>query len=117
MAGRWGAHKNQNIEFGGPAQVALSLDARRTLSTMCAELSTDFATREPDDRLIDHMKARTDRPFFPTMPDADADYLDVRTIHLDDVAPYVSGIDGVIHNTQPWRKSNDYALPIDNYSI
>ena len=101
MAGRWGAHENQNIEFGGPAQAGLSLDARRTLSTMCAELSADFATWEPDDRLIDHLKARTDRPFFPTLPDADASYLDVRPIQLDEVTPYVSGIDGVIHNTQP----------------
>ena len=101
MAGRWGAHENQNIEFGGPAQAALSLDARRTLSTMCAELSADFATWEPDERLIDYLKARTDRPFFPTLPDADAAYLDVRRVHLDDVVPHVSGIDGVIHNTQP----------------
>lgn len=101
MAGRWGAHENQNIEFGGPAQEALSLDARRTLSTMCAELSAEFAVWEPDDRLLDYMKSKTDRPFFPTWPDADAEYVDVRTINLDEIVPYVSGIDGVINNTQP----------------
>ena len=32
LAGRWGSHENQNIEFGGPAQQALSMNARRTLS-------------------------------------------------------------------------------------
>jgi len=101
MAGRWGAHENQNIEFGGPAQAALSMDARRTLSTMCAELSAEFAVWDPDERLIEYMKARTDRPFYPTAPDADAEYVDVRTIDLDGVVPYVSGIDGVIENTQP----------------
>jgi len=101
IAGRWGAHENQTIEFGGPAQSGLSMDARRTLSTMCAELSAEFAIWDPDERLIEYMKARTDRPFYPTAPDADADYVDVRTINLDEVVPYVSGIDGVIHNTQP----------------
>jgi 3-isopropylmalate/(R)-2-methylmalate dehydratase large subunit len=101
LAGRWGAHENQSIEFGGPGQAALSMDARRTLSTMCAEVSAEFATWEPDDRLVDYMKARTDRPFFPTRPDHDAAYADVRTLNLDEVVPFVSGFDSVIHNTQP----------------
>lgn len=101
LAGRWGAHENQSIEFGGPAQAGLSMDARRTLSTMCAEVSAEFATWEPDEQLISYMRARTDRAFTPVMPDADAHYLDVRTLNLDEVSPYVSGVDGVIHNTQP----------------
>lgn len=101
MAGRWGAHENQSIEFGGPGQAALTMNARRTLSTMCAELSAEFATWEPDDRLVEYMKARTEREFLATWPDPDARYLDVRTVHLDEVVPYVSGADGVILNTQP----------------
>jgi 3-isopropylmalate/(R)-2-methylmalate dehydratase large subunit len=104
IAGRWGAHENQSIEFGGPAQAALGLDARRTLSTMCAELSAEFATWEPDDLLIGYMKSKTSRAFFPTWPDPDADYIDVRNVHLDEVVPYVSGIDSVINNTQPLDK-------------
>jgi 3-isopropylmalate/(R)-2-methylmalate dehydratase large subunit len=79
----------------------LSLNARRTLSTMSAEVSAEFALWEPDDRLIDHVRARTDRPFWPTLPDRDAKYADVRRIDLDKLVPYVSGIDGVVHNTMP----------------
>ncbi len=101
LAARWGSHENQNIEFGGPGQAQLGMNARRTLSTMCAEVSVEFATWEPDDVLIAHMKARTDREFFPTWPDADANYVDVRTIDLGELVPYVSGIDGVIHNAWP----------------
>jgi 3-isopropylmalate/(R)-2-methylmalate dehydratase large subunit len=101
MAGRWGSHENQNIEFGGPGQAGLSLDARRTMSAMCAEVSAEFAIWEPDKRLLDHVAAKTDRPFFPTLPDKNADYVDVRRIDLDKLVPYISGVDTVVHNTMP----------------
>jgi 3-isopropylmalate/(R)-2-methylmalate dehydratase large subunit len=101
LAGRWGSHVNMNIEFGGPAMVNLSMDARRTLSTMCAEVSAEFALWEPDDVLLEHVRARTERPFEPTWPDPGASYIDVRRIDLSTLVPYVSGIDTVIHNTTP----------------
>jgi 3-isopropylmalate/(R)-2-methylmalate dehydratase large subunit len=53
------------------------------------------------------MRATTDRPFFPTHPDADAQYVEVRTIDLSKLEPYVSGIDGVIHNTSPLADFRD----------
>lgn len=101
LAGRWGSHENQNIEFGGPGQASLSLDARRTLSTMCAEVSAEFAIWDPDDLLLSHVKSKTDREFHATWPDEDASYIDVRRIDLDSLVPYVSGIDTVVHNTMP----------------
>jgi 3-isopropylmalate/(R)-2-methylmalate dehydratase large subunit len=101
LAGRWGSHVNMNIEFGGPAMASLGMDARRTLSTMCAEVSAEFALWEPDDVLLDHVRSRTDRAFQPTWADAGADYVDVRRIDLSSLVPYVSGIDTVIHNTVP----------------
>ena len=68
---------------------------------MCAELSAEFALWEPDDTLLAAVRARTDRPFVPTWPDQDADYADVRQIDLDQMVPYVSGIDSVANNTIP----------------
>src|SRR5919106_4762633 len=53
IAGAHGDHANQNVEFGGSALPHLSIDARRTLTTMGAELSAEFATFEPDEVLID----------------------------------------------------------------
>src|ERR1044071_7920804 len=47
IAGAYGDHANQNVEFGGAALTHLSIDARRTLTTMGAELSAAFATFEP----------------------------------------------------------------------
>lgn len=101
IAGRYGSHANQNLEFGGPGLAQLSLDARRTLSTMAAEVSAEFALWEPDETLLAHVRARTDRPFYPTWPDPDAEYLDVRTIDLAQVEPCVARPDTVVHNTLP----------------
>ena len=82
IAGKWGAHVNQNIEYGGPGMAGMSLNARRTLTTMGTELSAEFVIFEPDDTLIDYVKARNPKPFTPTMPDDDAVYKERRTIDL-----------------------------------
>jgi len=65
IAGTYGDHANQNVEFGGSALPGLSIDARRTLTTMGAELSAEFATFEPDEVLSAHVKARNPAPFEP----------------------------------------------------
>src|SRR5205085_495620 len=74
IAGTYGDHANQNVEFGGAALPYLSIDARRTLTTMGAELSAEFATFQPDEVLIDYVKARSPAGFEPQYPDADAGY-------------------------------------------
>src|SRR4051812_43829941 len=39
LAGRYGEHATLNVEFGGPGMAHLGIDARKTLTTMSAELS------------------------------------------------------------------------------
>jgi len=101
IAQEYGDHANQNIEFGGPALAHLSIDARRTLTTMGAELSAEFATFEPDDVLIDYIKARNPAPFEPQYPDADAVYARRETISLDRLEPLVALPDKVVRNAVP----------------
>ncbi|TMK24396.1 MAG: 3-isopropylmalate dehydratase [Alphaproteobacteria bacterium] len=101
IAGRYGDHANQNVEFGGAALPYLSIDARRTLTTMGAELSAEFATFEPDEVLIDYVKARSPAPFEPQYPDADAVYVARRAIDLSTLSPMVALPDRVIRNTVP----------------
>ncbi len=101
VAGRYGDHATQNIEFGGSALPGLSMNARRTITTMAAELSVEFATFEPDDIMLDYVRARTDKPFAPQWPDEDADYLDRRTIRLDALEPLVALPDTVLNNSRP----------------
>jgi 3-isopropylmalate/(R)-2-methylmalate dehydratase large subunit len=101
IAGTFGHHVNQNLEFGGPGIAGLSINARRTLTTMAAELSAEFATFEADQVLIDYMRARNPAPFTPVFPDPDARYVDHRTIDLDAIEPLVGLPDAVIENSAP----------------
>jgi 3-isopropylmalate/(R)-2-methylmalate dehydratase large subunit len=101
IAGTWGHHTNQNVEFGGTGLPGLSIDARRTLATMGAELSAEFATFEPDDRLISYVRERNPAPFEPQYPDPDAVYDERREIELDRIRPLVALPDAVIRNSVP----------------
>jgi 3-isopropylmalate/(R)-2-methylmalate dehydratase large subunit len=101
IAGDYGDHANQNVEFGGSALAHLSIDARRTLTTMGAELSAEFATFEPDEVLIDYVRARNPAPFEPQYSDRDAAYAARHRIELDKLPPMVALPDRVIRNTVP----------------
>jgi 3-isopropylmalate/(R)-2-methylmalate dehydratase large subunit len=101
IAGAYGDHANQNVEFGGSALPYLSIDARRTLTTMGAELSAEFATFEPDEVLVDYVKARNPAPFEPQYPDPDASYAARRRVDLAALRPMVALPDSVIRNTVP----------------
>lgn len=100
IADTYGSHANQNVEFGGGALPGLSLNARRTMTTMCAELSAEFATFEPDDVMLDYVRERNPAPFEAQYPDEDANYLARRTINLDKMEPLVALPDTVLENSQ-----------------
>jgi 3-isopropylmalate/(R)-2-methylmalate dehydratase large subunit len=112
LAGEYGSHAGANIEYGGPGQATLSLDARRTLATMSAELSAEFAIWEPDEVLLDHVRPRAARPFTEVTPDPDATYRDVRRIRLDGVEPYLGLPDSLVHNTVPFSTFRE-TVPVD----
>jgi 3-isopropylmalate/(R)-2-methylmalate dehydratase large subunit len=101
LAGTYGHHTNQNVEFGGSGLAALSIDQRRTIAAMGAELSAEFATFECDDRLIHYVKARSPAPFTPQAPDPDASYAERRRIDLTAMEPLVALPDAVIRNSVP----------------
>ncbi|GAA1022358.1 3-isopropylmalate dehydratase large subunit [Acrocarpospora pleiomorpha] len=101
IAGEYGSHEGMNLEYAGPGIANLSLDARRTLSTMAAELSAEFAIWEPDDVLLDYVAPLATRPYEPVWPDAGADYRDVRRLDLAEMEPYIGLPDKVVHNAVP----------------
>lgn len=104
IAGKYGAHVNQNIEYGGPGMSGLSLNARRTLTTMGAEFSAEFTIFEPDETLIEYVRARTKDPFEPVWPDADASYKERRRIDLGALEPLVALPDAVVNQSVPVSK-------------
>jgi 3-isopropylmalate/(R)-2-methylmalate dehydratase large subunit len=100
IAGTYGEHATQNVEFGGPALPGLSISARKTLATMGAELSCEFATFEADAVLADYLRARGKNDIEPVHPDRDANYFDVRKIDLSGLEPLVALPDSVLRNSR-----------------
>jgi 3-isopropylmalate/(R)-2-methylmalate dehydratase large subunit len=101
IAGRYGDHATMNVEYGGPGIAGLSINARKTLTTMSAELSAEFATFEPDDVMLEWVRARNPAPFEPACPDRDAHYAAVRRIDLSTLEPLVAFPDSVVENSRP----------------
>jgi 3-isopropylmalate/(R)-2-methylmalate dehydratase large subunit len=101
IAGKHGDHATQNVEFGGPALANLSISARKTLTTMGAELSAEFATFEPDEVMMEWVRARNPKPFEPVYADKDARYAAVREVDLATLEPLVAFPDSVIENSRP----------------
>ncbi|HXR88556.1 MAG TPA: aconitase/3-isopropylmalate dehydratase large subunit family protein [Stellaceae bacterium] len=99
IAGTQGAHVNQNVEYGGPGLANLSLNARRTLAVMSTELSSEFAIFEPDQPMLDYVRARNKADFTPVYPDADATYKEKRRIALDTIEPLVALPDSMVNNS------------------
>ena len=79
----------------------LGINARRTIATMGAELSAEFATFEADQTLLDYVRGRNPAPFEAQNPEPDARYVDRRTIDLDAMEPLVALPDTVIRNSVP----------------
>jgi 3-isopropylmalate/(R)-2-methylmalate dehydratase large subunit len=100
IAGTYGDHATQNVEFGGAALASLSMSARKTLSTMGAELSCEFATFEADSILADYLRACGKTTIEPVQPDRDAKYFDVREIDLSKLEPLVALPDSVLKNSR-----------------
>lgn len=101
IAGTYGDHATQNVEFGGPALPGLGMNARKTLSTMGAELSAEFATFEADAVLDAYMKGCGVTDYAPVHPDRDAEYADVRRVDLGKMEPLVAMPDSVLNNSRP----------------
>jgi 3-isopropylmalate/(R)-2-methylmalate dehydratase large subunit len=101
IAGVHGAHAAMNVEYGGPGVASLSINARKTLAAMAAELSAEFATFEADDALAEWVRARNPAPWSPVRPDADAKYRAVRKVDLSALEPLVARPDSVVNNSQP----------------
>jgi 3-isopropylmalate/(R)-2-methylmalate dehydratase large subunit len=102
IAGTFGAHVNENVEFGGPGMAGLSLNARRTLAIMGTELSAEFVIFEPDEVLLSYVRARNPGAIFtPQWPDPDAHYKERRTLALDAIEPLVALPDAVVKSSVP----------------
>ena len=98
IAQEWGGHTNQSMEFGGPGLANLPMTDRRTIATMAAEVSAEFAIFDYDDETRSYLEERMDRAPMPVAADTDADYADIRKVDLSALEPYVMFPDAVPKN-------------------
>lgn len=104
IAGFYGEHLNQNVEYVGSGLKHLDIAARQTIATMSTELSAEFATFEFDDQTEAYLKDRAQEAYSPVFSDQDAKLSDVRSIDLDNLEPQVVMPHFVPHNVRPVRE-------------
>ncbi len=101
MASVIGDIPGKNIEFAGDGIKTLDMDERSSISTMCAELSAEFAVFPFDNVLRDYMESTGVGDYSAVGPDPDAQYFDEVNIDMNSVQPMVAMPDRIINNIMP----------------
>jgi len=78
------------IEWKGPVIDAMSIDGRLAMGNMSVELGAKFGLFRADKKVIDYVKARTNKPFTPVEPDPDAQYAQTYRIDGSHIEPQVA---------------------------
>ncbi|ARD85628.1 3-isopropylmalate dehydratase large subunit [Ferroplasma acidiphilum] len=92
---------NKNIEFSGNGIYSLNIDQRSSISTMCAEVSAEFAVFPEDKVLRQYMVERGYGNYRPAAPDRDAEYANEINIDMEKIEPMVALPDRIINNVKP----------------
>jgi 3-isopropylmalate/(R)-2-methylmalate dehydratase large subunit len=112
IAGAFGSVEGHDVEFAGAGLTSLSLDDRATLSTMCAEISANFALFPADDLITSYLAGVTEAPFQPVESDPDAEFAARHRVDLSALRPYVAMPDQIPGNTRPLAQLQE-RIPID----
>ena len=80
----------KGLEFGGSTIREMTVDGRMVLCNMAVEMGGKAGIIEPDQKTLDYVKARTDKPFKPVKSDADATYEKVVDVDVSDLEPQVA---------------------------
>ncbi len=80
----------QSLEFTGEGVSSLSMDDRFTIANMAIEAGAKNGIFPVDDKTLDYIKGRVNRPYQVFEADPDAEYTRTVTIDLDILKPTVS---------------------------
>lgn len=94
---------NDNIEFAGDGIRNLSVDERSVISTMCAEISAEFALFPFDKKLEEYMLSTGATEYKPAVPDKDAQYASLLTLDMSEMEPAVALPGSVVGNVRNVR--------------
>ena len=111
IGNEYGEHAMHNVEFVGDGVAEMSMNSRRTLATMCAEISAEFAVFEADQKCIAHVRSRNPTAKFePQFADPDANYAAERSIDLSSLEPLVAYPGTVVENARPVKDAEQHHL-------
>lgn len=80
----------KSMEFAGPGVSSLSMDDRFTIANMAIEAGAKNGIFPVDEKTVEYMTGRVNRPYTAYEADADAEYEKVISIDLSEIKPTVS---------------------------
>ena len=75
----------KSLQFTGSAINQMSIASRMVLTNMAIESGATNGIIEPDQKLVDFLKDRTNQPFELVRSDQDAEYAETLEFHADDI--------------------------------
>lgn len=80
----------KGLEFGGSTIRDLSIAGRMVLSNMAVEMGAKAGIIEPDEKTVNYVKSRTDKPFNSIKSDLDSIYEKTVNIDVSELEPQVA---------------------------
>jgi 3-isopropylmalate/(R)-2-methylmalate dehydratase large subunit len=80
----------KSVEFSGPVARQLSIASRMSMSNMGIDIGAKFAMFEPDEKVVEFLKGRTNKPLNLVKADPDAVYEKIYEIDVSTLEPQVS---------------------------
>ncbi len=96
----------KGLEFCGSTIRDMSVDGRMVLSNMAVEMGAKAGIIEPDQKTLDYVKSRTDKPFKPVKSDPDAKYEQVVDLDVSNLEPQVA-VPHSVDNVKPVSEVED----------
>ena len=96
----------RGLEFSGPTIREMTIDGRMVLANMAVEMGAKAGIIEPDPKIVDYVKARTDKPFNPVRSDSDATYERVVDVDVSELEPQVA-VPHSVDNVKPVSEVED----------
>lgn len=78
------------VEFSGETISDMTIAGRMVLSNLSMEMGAKCAFVLPDNKTIQYVKERTNKPFDAVLPDPDAEYLKEMTVNVSGLSPQIA---------------------------
>jgi 3-isopropylmalate/(R)-2-methylmalate dehydratase large subunit len=99
----------KGLEFGGSTIKNMSMDGRMVLSNMAVEMGAKAGLIEPDQKTLDYVKTRTNKPFSLVKSDLETVYEQTVNIDISELEPQVA-IPHSVDNVKPVSEVDDTSI-------